>query len=366
MKLRSAGLFVIVLVASAAIPAFAQTSGTWHRTGNMRNASAPAAILLQDGRVIVAGGDGPNGLLASAELYNPANGQWTTTGSMHTAGGGAMTVLQNGQVLVTGADAELYNPSTGMWTVTANLSTPLYSYTQTLLPNGKVLVAGGYARNCGGGPCPILSSAELYDPSTGTWTPTGSMNTARSGHRATLLPNGLVLVAGGDGATSAELYNPATGQWIPTGSMNVARIYHYAVLLANGQVLVLFGSNGLTGTGLVTTTELYDPVTGNWTVNGSTGSSAQFGFTVTLLNTGKVLIAGGANCVYPRPCVEVSTAELYDPSVGASTFTGSLNIARSGHSAILLTNGQVLVAGGMVEKPNHTFDFTNTAELYTP
>src|SRR5262249_61708699 len=91
----------------------------------------------------------------------------------------------------------------------------------------------------------------------------------------------------------------STGQWIPTGSMNVARIYHYAVLLANGQVLVLFGSNGLTGTGLVTTTELYDPVTGNWTVDGSTGSSAQFGFSVTLLNTGKVLIAGGANCVYP-------------------------------------------------------------------
>jgi hypothetical protein len=199
------------------------------------------------------------------------------------------------------------------------------------------------------------------------------MNTARSGHRATLLANGLVVVAGGYGITgatgalaSAELYNPATGQWTPTGSMNTARGFQYAVLLANGQVLVLFGSNELTGTGLVTSTEVYDPATGTWSVNGNTGATAQFAFSVTLLNTGKVLIAGGANCVYPRPCVEVSTAELYDPSVGASTFTGSMNVARSSHSTTLLTNGQVLAAGGMVQKSIRKFAFTSTAELYMP
>jgi len=360
------GVLAIGLAASTLLPALAQTSGTWKKTGNMKDAREPGAILLHNGQVLVAGGDGSNGLLASAELYNPANGQWSATGSMNTAGGGAMTVLQNGQVLLTGADAELYNPSTGIWTVTGNMSTALYAYTQTLLPNGKVLVAGGYERNCGTPPCPVLSSAELYDPSTSTWSPTGSMSTARSGHTATLLQNGRVLVAGGDSFGTAELYNPATGQWTATGSMNTARIYQYAVLLANGQVLVLFGSNDLTGTGLVTSTEVYDPTAGTWTVNGNTGATAQFAFSVTLLNTGKVLIAGGANCVYPRPCVEVSTAELYDPSVGASTFTGSMNVARSSHSATLLTNGQVLAAGGMVQKSTRNFAFTSTAELYTP
>ena len=360
------GVLAIGLAASTLLPALAQTSGTWKKTGNMKDAREPGAILLHNGQVLVAGGDGSNGLLASAELYNPANGQWSATGSMNTAGGGAMTVLQNGQVLLTGADAELYNPSTGIWTVTGNMSTALYAYTQTLLPNGKVLVAGGYERNCGTPPCPVLSSAELYDPSTSTWSPTGSMSTARSGHTATLLQNGRVLVAGGDSFGPAELYNPATGQWTATGSMNTARIYQYAVLLANGQVLVLFGSNDLTGTGLVTSTEVYDPATGRWTVNGNTGATAQFAFSVTLLNTGKVLIAGGANCVYPRPCVEVSTAELYDPTVGASTLTGSMNVARSSHSATLLTNGQVLAAGGMVQKSIRNFAFTSTSELYTP
>jgi N-acetylneuraminic acid mutarotase len=357
-----AALLAIGLAASAAVPALAQTSGTWKKTGNLKNdLTAPAATLLQNGQVLLAGGDNSNGLLASAELYNPANGQWTATGSMNTAGGGALTLLQNGQVLLTGADVELYNPSTGMWTVTANMSTARYAYTQTLLPNGEVLVAGGYEKSCVTGPWPAISSAELYNPATGTWTATGSINQARLGHTATLLTNGQLLVAGGDdvnGAT-AELYNPTTGNWANTGSMNTPRRWQYAVLLANGKPLVLFGS-------FVTSTELYDPATGKWTVNGNTGATAQFGFSVTLLNTGKVLIAGGANCVYPRPCQNVNFAELYDPSVGASASTGSMNVARSGHSATLLLNGQVLAAGGETQNNVGKFSMTNTAELYTP
>ena len=289
-------LLAIGLAASVTVPVLAQTSGTWKKTGNMKNdRTAHAATLLQSGQVLVVGGSSSNGLLASAELYNPANGQWTVTGSMNTTGGGLLTLLQNGQVLLTAADVELYSSSTRMWTVTANLSTARYAYTQTLLPNGKVLAAGGQEKSCVTGPCPDLSSADLYDPSTGSWTPTSSMNTARSGHTATLLSNGLVLVAGGYNGTgalgSAELYNAATGQWTATGSMNTARGGQYAMLLANGQPLVFFGSNS--GIALVTSTELYDPATGNWTVNGNTGATSQAGFSVTPLDTGKVLIAGG-------------------------------------------------------------------------
>jgi hypothetical protein len=362
LMLVSAAFVAIGLMATATAPAFAQTSGTWKKTGNMKTArDAAPATLLQNGQVLVAGGDGSNGLLSEAELYNPTNGQWTATGSLNSANdNGLLTLLQNGQALIAGGGAELYNPANGKWTVTGSMITARYNWTQTLLPNGKVLVAGGNNRNCVTAPCD-LSSAELYDPSAGTWSATGSMTTPRWGHTATLLANGQVLVAGGfDAGASAELYHPVTGKWTATGSMNAARGGHFAVLLASGKVLVLFGFGG------VTSAELYDSATGTWIVNGNTSATAQAGFSVTLLSTGKVLIAGGDNCFYPRPCVDVNSAELYDPSVGASTSTGSMNTARSGHLAALLPNGQVLVGGGETENNVGKFSMTNTAELYTP
>jgi len=122
-------------------------------------------------------------------------------------------------------------PAPGVWSITGSLNVARFNHTATLLPNGKVLVAGGAG-----------NSAELYDPATGVWTYTGGMHYARSGHTATLLLNGQVLVAGGAG-NSAELYDPATGRWTVTGSLNTARIYHTATLLGNGSVLVAGGED---------------------------------------------------------------------------------------------------------------------------
>jgi hypothetical protein len=132
---------------------------------------------------------------------------------------------------------------------TASLGVARYLHTATLLPNGKVLVAGG------SGPSGPLASAELYDSADGSWAVTGSLNTARVNHTGTLLPNGKVLVAGGDSRPKAELYDPASGSWTPTGNMTSPRSYHTATLLPNGKVLV---AGGLDNIGISARAELYD------------------------------------------------------------------------------------------------------------
>ena len=187
------------------------------------------------------------------------------------------------------AESDITVPADGRWSPTGNLRTARDIHTATLLPNGLVLVAGGLNSHS------VESrSAELYDPATGTWTVTGSLNEGRFYYPATLLPNGKVLVEGGDGLSgeraSAELYDPATGIWTRTGSLNVARQLHSATLLPDGKVLVAggFDSNNL----ITASVELYDPATGTWTV-GNSLNIARFTHTATLLPNGKVLVAGG-------------------------------------------------------------------------
>jgi hypothetical protein len=262
---------------------------------------------------------------------------WTTTGSMagersdHTA-----SVLSSGKVLVAGgryygfgvAGVELYNPTTGTWSPTD--STALrYEHTASVLANGTVLVAGGGYYN---GPWEYQASVVLYDPTGGAWFQTGSMATLRSSHTACVLGNGKVLVAGGSGGgASAELYDPTTGKWSATGSMATARSGHTASLLANGKVLVAGGSPG------GASAELYDPTVGTWSPTGSM-TTARSRHTASVLASGKVLVAGGGG--------GLASAELYDPTVGTWSPTGSMATARVYHTASLPENGNVLVAGG--------------------
>jgi WD40 repeat protein len=287
---------------------------------------------------------------AGLVLVHPCAGQtWTATGSLATARQEhSATLLPNGQVLVAGgfdgsgtvlASAELYDPASGTWTATGSLATARHRHAATLLPNGQVLVAGGVDN------FNSLANAELYDPASGTWTATGSLNTARLSHTATLLPDGKVLVVGGDRSAqvfsalaSAELYDPASGTWTATGSLITARASHAATLLPNGQVLVAGGVGQPPE--LLASAELYDPASGTWTATGSL-ATAREEHSATLLPNGKVLVAGGIGTInFP------AIAELYDPASGTWTATGSLITARYAHTATLLPNGNVLVAAG--------------------
>ena len=155
------------------------------------------------------------------------------------------------------------------------MSTGRYYATATLLGNGTVLVVGGdnivpnMMSGMGSSP---LTSAEIYNPATGTWTLTGTTATGHVWATASLLPSGQVLVAGGSlegccgGVTGADLYTPSTGTWQAAANMNVAREYAAAVVLPNGTVLMTGGYNGITATAWLASTEIYQPSTNTWTV----------------------------------------------------------------------------------------------------
>lgn len=323
------------------------------------------ATLLEDGPVLIAGGnDETTAGLTSAELFDPKTGVFSIAGSMavgreyQTA-----TLLPDGQVLMAGGDpngsrvAELYDPATGSFRSTGSMVHDRLNGTGTLLPDGAVLVVGG----AGWGPS--LASAELYDPSTGKFSSTGSMKTAREQQTATLLRDGRVLIAGGDyGMTdpqapagvfaSAEIYDPTSGKFSATGSMHVARSEAAAVLLPDGRVFIAGGLDAdMTA---LASTEIYDPSSGKF----SPGPNMIFAGRnpmAALLRDGRVLVAGG----YEDGVQDMTSAEIYDPVTNAFTSTGPMAGVRAADTstATALNDGRVLFAGEAGDVP---------CELYWP
>ena len=274
------------------------------------------------------------------------------------------TLLPDGRVLVAGgatytsstiifSSAELYDPKTNTWTTTGSMTTPRYLHTATLLPNGTVLVAGGNNGSAG------LSTCEIYNPATGNWSTTGSMSTARQHHTANLLQNGGVLVAGGSvsGSTflsTAEIYDPASGTWTTTPIMNYIHDRAIAVTLQNGNVLVATGLTSSHGS-LTSGAEIYNPTLNTWTTTGSMLTSLEYANATLLLN-GQVLLDGG-----DHGASEESAAYLYNPSLGSWATTAPMSTVRTQDASTLLPNGKVLVTGGL----NGTTDIT-TDEVYDP
>jgi hypothetical protein len=236
------------------------------------------------------------------------------------------------------------------WVATGSMAAARGLHTASVVGTGKVLVAGGYSGSA------ALSSAELYDPTAGTFSATGSMATSRGQHTASVLSSGKVLVAGGQGAgnaylSSAELYDPTAGTFSATGSMANARDSHTASVLSTGKVLVAGGIDN--GAGL-SSAELYSPTAGTFSATGSM-ATARYEHTASVLGTGKVLVAGGENING-----SLSSAELYDPTAGTFSATSSMATAREDHTASVLSSGKVLVAGGYTGSA-----YSSSAELFS-
>jgi N-acetylneuraminic acid mutarotase len=369
-QLTAAAMLVVLINASA----FA-ASGTWTLIANLHTArDGHTATLLSNGNVVVAGGENNNNVLSSTEVYSPTTRAWTVAGNLNVARSSASAVLlPAGTVLVAGgcisnclggntASAEIYNSVSASWASTGSMIKGRVYFGMVLLSTGKVLAVGGCTGQNSNGCTGVMSAAEIYDPSTGKWTATGSLHTARGAMTATLLQSGNVLVAGGINAAgnpiaSAELYNPSTGKWTATGKLNVPRDEHTATLLANGNVLIA-GGESINGPS-VSQAEIYNPSSGVFMLTGKMVTGRQE-HTAVLLSNGNVLVSGG-NKVTSTTTIVLSSAELYNSLTGVWSKTGAMHAARVGHSSTLLQTGVVMNASGS----NANNDLVS-AETYQP
>jgi hypothetical protein len=326
-------------------PKGSDSSGEILSTGHLSVArAAHTATLLRNGTVLVVGG--MQGAGTTTEIYNPARRTFSPSGKTvsERAGGHAAILLPTGSVLLTGgwagpavtASAERYDLGTNTYSVTGTMSSPRSAHTATLLRTGEVLIAGGFDGRR------RLGTAELYDPRTGTFTPTGNMAEPRSEYAAVLLSDGRVLVTGGNRSSgevlaSAEIYDPIAGAFRRTGNMTMVRHKHAAIALRDGKVLIVGGSDARDGRGRYASAEVFDPTTGTFAaVNAMNAERFKLPHAVVVLQTGEVLVAGGAE-----------RAEVYDP--GTKRFhviAGSVGADLSFSTATLLNDGQVLIVGG--------------------
>lgn len=325
----------------------------WTTTGGMSTPrNSPGGVVLGNGLMLVVGGSDGTAYHASAELFDALSGTFAATGSMAAARNGpTVTLLASGKALVAGgyasgsgflSSAELYDPSTGSFAPTGAMIVGRTGRATRLL-SGEVLVTGGYDGQV------LLSTAEVYVPSLGVFQPAGQLQIGRDRHSSTLLPSGKVLIAGGLSSVapvvvenSAEAYDPVTGGFASTGSLNQAREYHVAVALQSGDILVAGGRDGKTD---LASAELFNTTVSTFTYTGSM-SYAHFGGSISLLPTGKAVVAEGA------------TSEVYDPIARTFSVAGSLVAPRRFHTAGVVSSGKVLLAGG-----TYTYELSS-AELF--
>jgi len=324
--------------------------------------SAAIAAAMFSWLAIIGAGCGPG--LGAVRVTATATPSGSPTG---TPTPGALS----GDVLIAGgidstnnavAMAEVYDPSSGTFSNSGSMNTARAFHTATVLNNGTILLTGG--QNAAGTP---LQSAEIYNQSNQLFHAVGKMVAARTLQTATLLNSGQVLIAGGVGSsgiplTSAELYNPSTGKFTAISSpMNFKRAAHTATLLSNGQVLIAGGFSNASRTTVQNTAELYDPTSQTFTNITNLMLAGRFFDQAQLFSGGTlggdVLLAGGHD-----NSVVTATAELYNPTSNNFTTAGLMTITRMQFASAIIQNGQILLCGGLT----NAGVVTPTAEIYTP
>jgi N-acetylneuraminic acid mutarotase len=279
------------------------------------------------------------------------------------------TLLNDGTVLVDGGDprlsppgAAVFDPTTNSWSAAGVPATARMYATATLLMDGRVLVAGGSVLNTaaqpGGNPTLFLASTELYDPATKTWSAGATLPGPRESHAAVLLPGGNVLLVGGDDGdnalTDALIYDPTTNTWTSIPTLLTIGSSPTATVLQSGKVIVT--ANLLP----VAYSQIFDPAAGTWSNGSNMNNLHLLGATATLLSDGRVLVAGGTTA--PQSGMPMSVPEIYDPVANSWSLAGTMGTGRVGHTATLLLSGNVLVAGGFV----YTGPSLASTELYDP
>ncbi len=357
-------LITLVFSCSSAPPAEEGMGLLWEASGEARLLTArkqAPLVVLEDGRVLAAGGkDGPR-TLRSSEVYEPEEGAWRATGRLNQERREHAAVrLKDGRVLVMGGmgagtsgaltSAEVYEPEKGEWTRVEDMHEARTEPSAVVLEDGRVLVAGGFdeERN------PVLS-AEVYEPETGEWTRTGAPGAARGGARAgVVLEDGRVLFVSG---LQAEVYEPETGEWRKAGPVGGAagthRTGHSVTKLEDGRVLVVGGSTSRAAA----TAEVYEPEKGEWRLVAAPGAPRE-GHGAVVLEDGRVLVVGG----YHASTGALASVEQYDPETDTWSAAPALRVARRGAGVVVLEDGEVLVVGGA----NDLAGTLGTSERYAP
>ena len=345
------------------------------------------ATLLNNGTVLITGGtDDTDTVQNTAEIFDPATGVTTTLSATMTVArtGHTATLLSDGRVLIAGgidntgsvlSSAELYNPSTGTFSAVGAMSSARAFHTATRLENGTVLVAGGVCGstcNSGNSTSGVLFTADIFDPSLLTFTPSSStMKSQRANYAATLLNDGTVLLTGGNTTSSsvsptnsAEIYEPTRDNFFSVGRMVDSRSSHTATLLNDGTVLIAGGASGnrpMFATNALPSAEIYNPIARTFTQLAASMSDSRVSHSASLLQDGTVLLAGGMD----DTLTPLSSADIYDPATQSFTPTAArMNVARSFHTATVLVDGTVLLAGGTTTGTDS--GNTNEADLFDP
>jgi hypothetical protein len=375
MKRQLSFVAVAFLILTTALSVYAIydqiATGTWGPAGTLAESrNGAAAVRLDDGRVLFVGGSGPNGALSSAEALTAGAGFSSTAAMSEARKGHTATKLKDGRVLVVGGDngsgatltAEIYDPSSDSWSAAGNLATARSGHTASLLKDGRVLIAGG--ANSGG----PVSSLEVFDPAANAFSSAGTLQTGRSGHAAAVLQSGRVLIAGGTGVgqdgnpvtlKSVEIFDPETGSVSSAASLGSARAGHSATTLLDGKVLVMGGNDGAQD---LASSEIYDAAADTWTATSSAASTRSGHAAFLLPNNNNVLIVGGKSAGN-----DLASAELYEPWSGNFKSTGAMAATHSGIAgAAVGAEGFLAAAGGASGEVHHFATVKTDKGDYSP